>query len=345
MTTATKARTNHKAAVPVKPRQVCILGYAEETRDMVFGLSEDVEIWGINMAHAFIWNPEKGYRTKAKATNWFQIHPRDWAAAGKSKTGYFGRPKEHLEFLQQFEGTVWLQKADPDIPNAKVYPLADIVAAAGRSHFTSTFAYQLGLMWYQIDVEKNPVSDLYIYGVNLTSLDEYIHQKPCVEYWLGRLEQLGVKVHIPAASGLLKGRLYAQNEDDMSDHAFERLQHAKDEYGKEYANFLVGETGRLDTQYWAGKIQALAQQFPESFKDENLRRAIEEMVGKRSQVFTTMAQRAYGGMNMHVGQVKAEQHYLALTGGVDHRATQLLEFRSPSQAIAGDMEMPEAQAI
>lgn len=350
MTTATKRKAQQNGTAPVKARKLCILGYAEESRDMVFGLGPDVEVWGINMAHAFTFKQKEGKwlprdAFKARSTDWFQLHPRDWAAAGKTKTGYFGRPKEHLDFLQQFEGTVWLQKADPEIPNAKVFPLQEIAQAAGRAHFTSTFAYQLGLMWYQIAVENNPVSELFIYGVNLTSLDEYIHQKPCVEYWLGRLEQLGVKLTIPDASGLLKGRLYAQAESDMSDHAFTRLQHAKEEYGKEYANFMVGETGRLDTEYWGNKIREWAVQFPDSFSNPEFIEAIQIAVGKRSATFTQMSQRGFAGLNSISGRIQTEQHWLALTGGVDHRATQLMEFRSPSPAIAGELDLPEAKAI
>lgn len=84
-----------------------------------------------------------------------------------------------------------------------------------------------------------------MYGVNLTSMDEYINQKACVEYWLGRLEQLGVEIEIPGASALLHGRLYAIGESDLSDHAFERLQFWKGKYTEAWANIKQHE-GRAE---------------------------------------------------------------------------------------------------
>ena len=55
----------------VEPRQIAILGYAEETRDKIHGLDESVEVWGINMAHVFTHKSDStGSITKnLKATN------------------------------------------------------------------------------------------------------------------------------------------------------------------------------------------------------------------------------------------------------------------------------------
>lgn len=148
-------KTANSAPTAALPRDVCLLGYAEETRDLVFELPETTEIWAINMAHVFIFGAG-GPKTRARAKYWFQMHPRNWSAAGKSPTGYFGRPKEHLDFLATFDGTVWMQSVDPDVPNSVRFPLEDIVAASGRSYFTSSFAYQLALAWYEHAVLGRP---------------------------------------------------------------------------------------------------------------------------------------------------------------------------------------------
>ena len=97
-----------------------------------------------------------------------------------------------------------MRAEDPEIPNSKRYPVEKIAEASGRTYFTSTFAYQLGLAWYEHAALGRPIERVRMLGVNLTSMDEYIHQKACVEYWLGRLAEAGVAIEIPDGSSLHK---------------------------------------------------------------------------------------------------------------------------------------------
>lgn len=341
MTTATRKKPSSNGSKPVKPREIAILGYAEETRDLVFALDENVEIWGINMAHAFIWGKD-GPKTKAKVTNWFQLHPRNWSSGGRPPTGYFGRPKEHVDFLSKFDGTVWMQKADPEIPNSKPYPLAEITVASGRQYFTSTFAFQLGLIWYQHVIENNPVKSVRVYGVNLTSMDEYIHQKSCVEYWLGRLEQAGIEVLIPSKSALMKGKLYAYSEGDLSDFAFEKLQFAKGKYTEAWANTNTSMSMMAEIKFWAAALSQLAEKH--QFNDE-VKNDIQSVFDKRSGAVKGLIDQSISEVNGWMGQVKAQQEWLAITGGVDHRAPQLPELRLPNPRLSGEFEIPKPQAI
>lgn len=304
------------------------------------------------MAHAFTYRSDSDgslvSNTKAKSTNWFQMHPRDWANPQKESTGYFGRPKEHLEFLQKFDGTVWLQREDPEIPNGKMYPLAEIVAASGRQFFTSTFAYQLGLIWYQHTQLEMQVEQLYVYGVNLSSMDEYIHQKSCVEYWLGRLEEAGVKITIPDASALLKGNLYAMggNGADLSDHAFERLQFWKAKYTDAWASINASESMKMELKFWASTLSGIAED--ERFKDiftEELKGTIQAALDERQSVLNGLSDRGGAELNGALGMVKDNQHWLALTGGIDHRAPQLPDLRVPSPMMGEKFELPKPKSI
>lgn len=334
---------------PTKPRHICILGYAEESRDLVFQLDENVEVWGINMAHAFTHRTDSTgsntARIKARPTDWFQLHPRDWSNQKGEVTGFFGRPKEHLDFLSKFDGSVWMQKVDPDVPNSKQYPLEEIAAASGRRYFTSTFAYQLGLVWYQHRVQNNPVERLYVYGVNLTSMDEYIHQKSCVEYWIGRLEEAGVQIIVPESSALLKGKLYAMGKGgDLSDHAFERLQHHKGKYMESWANVNTALSMKADMKFWASKLSEIATKYPEQFTPE-VRAFIQETIDKRGSALDRMSEQNGAQLNGELGMIKEQQHWLAITGGIDHRAPQLPELRIPSPALSQDFAMPEMKSI
>ncbi len=333
----------------VEPREVCILGYAEETRDLVFSLGKHVNIWGINAAHFFSHrnDSEGGWlpQTQAMATDWFQMHPRNWRNPKGETTNYFGRPVEHLQFLQQFQGNVWLQKADPEIPNAKVYPLEQIIKAAGRRHFTSTFAYQAALLWYQHVVQGIKTKTLHILGVNLSSIDEYIHQKSCVEYWLGRLEEAGIQLEIPAGSALLKGKLYATDSGgDLSDHAFERLQYWKNKYMEHWANVNTAVSMKEDTRYWASKLSEISEKHKDQFTEE-LKADIQSALDNRVKVLTQLSDKGSAEINGALGMVKDNQHWLSLTGGFDHRAPQLPDLRLPMPHMATDIALPEAKSI
>ena len=255
-----------------------------------------------------------------------------------------------MQFLDRFSrdgGTVWLQQPDERIPHANVFPFDDLFVKAGRDYATSSFAYQLAMLWHTIHVEKQPVSDLYIYGINLTAMDEYAHQKPCVEYWLGRVEQLGVKLHIPAASSLLKGPKFAREDADMQlvQHARDRMNHHRDKYFTEWSNCLVGSSMALETQHWANFLGELAAEFPVIADNEDLRNAIQARIDKRMGYHQTTADRSRGEAIKAQGMVTDNQHWLSMVGGFDNRRNALPDLRFPSPKLAGDFELPEPRAV
>lgn len=382
---SSKGSAKKKAATP-KGRRICVLGYAEETRDFVYDLTEDDEVWGINMAHHFTYATDSNRsnreipleeagaakskkkdkdaealpnsfagayrldrpRTLAPQTNWFQLHPEDWGNLQGKATGHFGRPIEHRWFLQQFPGTIWMRQHFDDIPNSVAYPLDDIVAASGRRFFTSTFAYMLGLIWYQHKIENNPVERVYLYGINLTSVDEYIHQKSCVEYWCGRLEEAGIEVVIPNGSALLKGKLYALDGDktnaDLSDHAFERVQVAKEKYMRSWANVNTMMAIKQDMAFWAKRLSNLAAEFPDSFTPE-LNAAIQATLDKRAQAINAIIDQNQTSMSGDAGKLNELQHWLSLTGGIDHKAPKIPPPVMPSEALQEDFGMPQMRSI
>lgn len=344
----------------VKPRQIALLGYAEETRDLIFNLGEDVELWGINAAHYFTFKQKEGkwllrQQLTVKPVYWFQIHPKDWSSLGNKPTGYFGRPKEHLDFLQQFPGTVWMKDQptidEMGVPNGKPYPLEKILSLAGREYITSSFAFQLALVWYQHVHEKNPVGTVYCYGINLTSLDEYSHQKPCVEYWIGRLEEAGVKVVVPDGSALMKGSIYGREAEDMSKHAFERLQARKKDYTTQRDNHLVGQAIALDTQFWVDVLNTLYQKLMDKYPEMNLKddeeitSMVQGVVQRREQWASQMEQGALTGALSATGELKEAQHWLSLMGAFDYRANGLPEIIKLSPNLATEQVPPQHQSI
>lgn len=332
--TFSKNGTEHKPAV----RDIVLLGYAETTREMVNALPPSVSLWGINMASVFV-------KRKMTADDyWFQLHPRDWASSGGQPTGYFGRPKEHFEFLQKFPGTVWLMEEDAEIPNGKAFPFDEVVRHFDREYFTSTFAYQMALALWEHQNGK-PIRRMYVYGIDLTALEEYSGQRPCAEYWIGRMEQAGIDVSIPLQSALLKGATYPRRGEPLVEHAQTRLQHYKGQYTTAYANATTALAMQTEVKHWTKYLSRLAEKYPNVITEE-MKRDIQEHINKRYDNFQAMANQYIADLNGVNGVVKDCAHFLLMLGGQDMKAAALPELRSPAPELEEDFDIPrEAKRI
>lgn len=355
-----KSKSAGKVTVGNKRREICIFGYAEETRGHVMGLSEDVEIWGINMANVFLG--------KRKASRWFQLHPRDWSAAGRESTGYWGRPKEHLDFLQKFKGDVYMSYEEPDVPNCKVFVMDDYLKTLGigkkraRHYFTSTFAYIMAQA-----ISEKP-DKIYLYGINLTALDEYTKQRNCMEYWIGQAEGRGIEVEIPSESALCKAPDYAlgasNSTEELENHAFDRIQKLKDKYMEAAFNVNTAESMKVDTEYWVGILENAANKAMEHWekiKSENtnvadmiaaietlgnqMQGAIQQAITQRMEALKEMSSRQTADLNGNMGALKEAQHLLGLLGIVDVRAPALPAVRFPSPELKKEINIPKPVAV
>jgi hypothetical protein len=77
-----------------------------------------------------------------------------------------------------------------DIKTYTPYPLEEVVSSLGVPYFTNTISYMIA---YAI---VKGYQRIVLYGVNQAALSEYIHHKPCVEFWLGLALGQGVSVDI-----------------------------------------------------------------------------------------------------------------------------------------------------
>jgi len=98
------------------------------------------------------------------------------------------------------------------IPHAKPYPLDEIVKHFNSNYFTNGISFIIAYaIWKGATV-------INLYGVNMTVEEEYIAQKPNVEYWLGRAEGMGIEVNYQweytslkkSKDGLLYGYFFDQ---------------------------------------------------------------------------------------------------------------------------------------
>jgi hypothetical protein len=207
-------------------RKICLVGQATKTAWYAESLPSDVEMWGQN----------ESYIVQKRGNRWFQIHPRDWRKAevlelGEFEPDFYGRRPEHVEILGRLEIPVYMKEVDERVPSSVKYPFDEITAMLGetppevvemtstgsllpslppskRLYLTSTSAYMLALALYE-HLNGDTVDEMHMAGIEMAVGTEYSLQKPCVEYWLGRLKGAGVDVVRAPMSELLRAPLYA----------------------------------------------------------------------------------------------------------------------------------------
>ena len=194
-------------------RKICLVGQATKTAWYAESLPSDVEMWGQN----------ESYTVQKRGTRWFQIHPRAWRKAevlelGEFEADFYGRRPDHVEILSKLEIPVYMKEVDERVPASVKYPFDEITAMLGeippetpdepRLYLTSTSAYMLALALYE-HLNGDTVDEMHMAGIEMAVGTEYSLQKPCVEYWLGRLAGSGVTIVRAPMTELLRAPLYA----------------------------------------------------------------------------------------------------------------------------------------
>jgi len=194
-------------------RRICISGFSALSREWANEQPDDVEIWGSNESHLFLKRYDR----------WFQMHPRDWNRESVNKSdGVFapytyGRGQSHVDWLAKCGVPVHQQAVDERIPTSTLYPLGAVNDAFGipdiegekHPYLTSTVAYMLAFALLEEDI-----GEIRLAGIEMAVGSEYVHQKPCLEFYLGMAIGRGVNViRSPWGSGMLAAPLYAIDND------------------------------------------------------------------------------------------------------------------------------------
>lgn len=202
------AQTGEVVVFP-KRKKVALCGFATNTLVNVPWDDPSFEIWGMNQGYLHM---------KRRADRWFEMHLPDGVADV--------RDPNYLDWLKTTPIPVYMIDTYDFVPTAVRYPIEDAIRVANRDYFTSTVAFMLAL------IEMEGFEEVHLYGINLAIGDEYFYEKPCAEYWLGRLEAKGRKIYIPKASSMLKQYMrYGYNIDARPNQQLKlMLQHRKADY-------------------------------------------------------------------------------------------------------------------
>ena len=95
----------------------------------------------------------------------------------------------------------------PEWQTAVPYPKAQTLQAF-RPYFSNSISWMIAAAIAQ------QATEIHIYGVDMATNTEYAAQRPSCEYFIGLAEGMGIKVHVPDESDLLKVAFQYGADDD-----------------------------------------------------------------------------------------------------------------------------------
>ncbi len=294
-------------------RKVAIVGMAPLARVQVKELAPDYEIWGMNDSHHWL----------ERADRWFEIHPKGFIEDAVAGRGEFTRrvAETHLDWLKSTDIPLYMGQRYEEFPSSIAYPAETIIAkhcprdenGVPYPYFTSTFPYMIALA-----IEEG-VDEITLLGGDLSSTDEYVDQRPCVEWWLGYAMGRGIRVIVRKTSPVMWGPPYGFMTGDverLQDMAQKRVDEAKDAYLTAYGQ-MVHIIAVYEERLWTlGKLRNPSPETKKFFEDR-LRKTYTE-VKAREQT-----------LHAQLGKLRDAQHWLATLGFKDVHPGKLPILRIP----------------
>jgi len=179
-------------------RKVAILGFGRTVKDCPWQ-DPSWELWGMNG----FWRaaePDFGITApEERYALWFDLHTIEYTREYGRRAGFGERQELWLQGKHPFP--ILMLDESEAFPCVKRFPIELVLARTQRDYMTSTVAHMLAYALAQEDI-----AEIGLWGIDLVHDTEYSDQRPCAEYWIGRLESAGIKVSIHSDSALLKQR-------------------------------------------------------------------------------------------------------------------------------------------
>lgn len=121
---------------------------------------------------------------ETRYTRIFDVHTFDFL---KEK-----RPADNWAWYGQQDKPVYLVDTHPEIPMSVRFPLQEIGERFGpraACAFSSTVDHMMALALYEGGFDQ-----IRLEGIRLNSIEEWVLQRECLAYWIGRAEAMGVDV-------------------------------------------------------------------------------------------------------------------------------------------------------
>lgn len=164
--------------------KVAIIGTAPSSRDLAPYNDPSWQIWGCSPAN---------HGVLPRVDVWFEMHPRQHLLHPAHRS--WGDP--YVKWLERQTIPVYVLSSWPNLPNATVYPLSDVVAEFSPHFFTSGPVYMIALA-----ILKG-ATEIGIWGIDMATAEEYADQRPGCKFFMLEAVKRGIKFHLPPQSDLL----------------------------------------------------------------------------------------------------------------------------------------------
>lgn len=222
---------------------LAIIGTADPTRQMAPYGDENFEVWGVAVAAT--------YSDVKRLDVQFELHPSD----------YWTRDANVEKRLAETKVPIYMHEKFPNIPTSMRYPIE--LVTAHRKYFTNSIAYMLALAYHGFKVTGNP-KHVALFGIHMQTGEEYAEQRPCCEYWLGRMEGAGMDIEMAPGGALLQAiGLYGYEKYnpvcwDMRQRIF-GIQAGVGQCDGEIQKWMLqkskNEGAQYECEYWLRKFQ------------------------------------------------------------------------------------------
>lgn len=204
--------TEGEAVAAQKVLKVAIIGTCPSSMNLAPFDDPSWEIWGLNTLHSF---------NLPRWDRWFDLHPPEWTKGVQEGRQWAWLTADHGK-------PVYMQEAHQDVPNSRQFPLAEITSRFG-GYFTNTVSLMMAFAMLE------GAKEIGLYGVDMAQTPEYASQRPSCEYFIGLARGMGITVHVPAESQLLKtAGIYGY---DMSGEVMVKLRARQKELEEKVAGF------------------------------------------------------------------------------------------------------------
>lgn len=185
-----KARKGKKSdALFCQKDKLAIVGTAETMPMAPYG-DQGYEVWAVSVCTT--------YPAFKRGDLLFEMHNR----------AYWNRP-EILERLNKYDGPTYMIDHYKEVPKSVRFPI-DLLMDPWkyRRYHTTSITYMLAWAYHSY-LETGKPYHVGLYGIHMASREEYTEQRPCCEYWLGRMEGAGIDILMaPGGSVLTSNGLY-----------------------------------------------------------------------------------------------------------------------------------------
>lgn len=186
-----------KAIDPLKPEKVAILGTAPSSRMLAPFSDPSWTIWGTSPGNGGDPNSGNPNALPRLADAWIEMHANFLWPEYKHLYG-----EAYVKWINEKEfptaAPIDIPQYKTLFPKAKLFPWQELVREFGPYFFTSTFS------WAMAFAIRQGVKEIGLFGIDMSSKNEYIAQRPGGQHFMLEAEKRGIKLNIPYESDLLQ---------------------------------------------------------------------------------------------------------------------------------------------